>query len=146
MGDRVFCRLELFGITHLTAWDAVKKAIDTYLGAPDDSDAPNDLAFTEVNYGKVPEELDLFLQAAGFSYIWAFDSGGDFPPGVDAYSHETKESFSSMWDSNGDLLMTLEDASDPEKLALYQKWQKWFDAPKIFGCVDAASDAMLEFS
>lgn len=120
MGDRTHCTLTLSGIVLREQLDLICDAIEDEDGKHA-SDAMADLKecgrlqFEEVNYAQMGASIRDVIIQSDLSYTWAWDSGGEYPEGVEIYDAKTKE-LSNFGTLEGKIALTVDHITDPEKI------------------------------
>lgn len=115
MGDRTTCTLWLAA----SAAENLKDTIKDLWDAPDEGQH-GCLIFHEVNYGYLPPELAQTLDEQKIDFIWFWQDGGGYSPGMEIHANgETSE-----WNCNrdGDIILTMDEIKDPVMVTSALEW------------------------
>lgn len=115
MGDRTDCYLTL----KTPASSELVKLIDEMMSI-DDHHEDHEFYFEEVNYAQLEPELEDYLRTNGIPYTWSWHAGGGYGPGVEIFDGQEKETFNC--DHDGEIVLTLAEALDPEKVQQAIRW------------------------
>lgn len=80
MGDRVGCNLNLFGVISIPDYERLYKALDDY--GFSDSEDPNWFYFSEINYAKLPDDIEDVLIELKIPFTWKWNEGGGYGAGI----------------------------------------------------------------
>ena len=115
MGDRTTCTLCLSA----TAAENLKDTIADLFDEPDEAHH-GCLIFNEVNYGYLPPELAQALDEQKIDFIWFWQDGGGYSPGMEIHC----DGEIAEWNCNrdGDIILTVDVIKDPVMVDLALEW------------------------
>lgn len=117
MGDRTYCTLYL---KEEPSAELLKLIED--FGPSEVED--RQFSFEEVNYARLDERIEQHLQGNRISYAWVYESGYDYPAGVELFDGNTWASFVQ---ADHSIMIPAQNAS-PEVVLNAQVWQTFFDS------------------
>jgi hypothetical protein len=121
MGDRTDCTLLVHGTTTAALWAEVEKALENFSPVDEGDDTENRFVFYEVNYARLPDDLEAALISAGLSFEWSWSAGGCYAAGVSYYDAENKSSceFARI---EQEICLTVSELQKPERVAQAIHW------------------------
>jgi hypothetical protein len=117
MGDRTTCTLWLSA----TAAENLRDTIAALYCEPDEAQH-GCLIFNEVNYGYLPQELAQALDEQKIDFIWFWQDGGGYPPGMEIHC----DGEIAEWNCNrdGDIILTVDEIKDPVMVTSALEWDE----------------------
>lgn len=137
MSNYVHCNLRIYGQTDGSKWGEIYDLIENYLN-PNEDGQEGVFHGIEVKYGNLPEDIQSALREAGLSYIWEYDAGDEFDAGIELYNAKANSEGSLNVNVFNEIVLTLEDAGDQDRLLAARKWQEWMSQEKEFTITEPA--------
>lgn len=148
MGDRTHCTLQIGGKIEAKALPALIEALELECSAHPGGETVRDalvadgfFTFDEVNGGEVPPELQRALDEAGAAYVWNWNAGGGYGPGVTLYDPATGER-GEYGTLDGELALRVADMENPDVTRHAERWlnfQRGFTDLEVVGEGEGAS-------
>lgn len=148
MGDRTYCTLLIGGKIEANALPALTEALELECSAHPGGETVREalvadgfFTFDEVNGGELPQDLERALNEAGAAYVWNWNAGGGYGPGVTLYDPATgaRGEYGTL---DGELALRVADMENPDVIRAAERWlafQRDFPALDVIGAGEGAA-------